>query len=70
MNISIDTNNYENIINFKKILKKDESTMINEALERYFDTENRKLLEKNLENENTMTNLDFDEFWNDVELDT
>ncbi len=69
MNISIDTNNYENIINFKKILKKDESTMINEALERYFDTENRKLLEKNLENENAMTNLDFDEFWNDVELD-
>lgn len=69
MNISIDTNNYENIINFKKILKKDESTMINEALERYFDTENRKLLEKNLENENAMTNLSFDEFWNDVELD-
>ncbi len=69
MNISIDTNNYENIINFKKILKKDESTMINEALERYFDTENRKLLEKNLENENAMTNLSFDEFWNDMELD-
>ena len=44
--------------------------MINEALERYFDAENRKLLEKNLENENTMTNLNFDEFWNDVELDT
>jgi len=68
MNISINQDNYENLENFKQILKKDESTMINEALELYFETEQKKLLEKNLEDENAMTNLSYDEFWGDVEI--
>ncbi len=68
MNISINQENYENLENFKEILKKDESTMINEALELYFEKEQKKLLEKNLENENAMTNLSYDEFWGDVEI--
>ncbi|MEA2072249.1 MAG: hypothetical protein U9O86_01590, partial [Campylobacterota bacterium] len=66
MNISINQDNYENLENFKEILKKDESTMINEALELYFDEQQKGLLEKNLENENAMTNLDYDEFWDGV----
>jgi len=69
MNISINAENYENLENYKTILKKDESTMINEALEVYFQAQNKILLEKNLDNENAMTNLDFDEFWDDVEID-
>ena len=68
MNISINQDNYENLENFKEILKKDESTMINEALELYFDTAQKKLLEKNLEDENAMTNLDYDEFWDGVDI--
>ncbi|MDF1878622.1 hypothetical protein JHD46_03100 [Sulfurimonas sp. SAG-AH-194-C20] len=68
MNISINQDNYENLENFKKILKKDESSIINEALEVYFNAQNKILLEKNLDNENAMTNLDFDEFWDDVEI--
>jgi len=68
MNISINQENYENLENFKEILKKDESTMINEALELYFEKEQKKLLEKNLEDENAMTNLSYDEFWGDVEI--
>ncbi len=68
MNISISQDNYENLDNFKEILKKDESTIINEALEVYFSAQNKILLEKNLDNENAMTNLDFDEFWDDVEI--
>ncbi|CAI6143744.1 MAG TPA: hypothetical protein EYO75_06430 [Sulfurimonas sp.] len=68
MNISINQENYENLDNFKKILKKDESTIINEALEVYFTAQQKILLEKNLDNENAMTNLDFDEFWDDVEI--
>ena len=68
MNISINQENYENLDNFKKILKKDESTIINEALEVYFNAQQKILLEKNLDNENAMTNLDFDEFWDDVEI--
>ncbi len=68
MNISINQENYENLDSFKKILKKDESTIINEALEVYFTAQQKILLEKNLDNENAMTNLDFDEFWDDVEI--
>ena len=68
MNISINQENYENLDNFKQILKKDESAMINEALEVYFTAQNKILLEKNLDNENAMTNLDFDEFWDDIEI--
>jgi len=68
MNISITPDNYENLTTFKEILKKDESTMMNEALELYFEEQNKKLLEKNLEDENAMTNLDYNEFWDGVEI--
>ena len=68
MNISINADNYENLSNFKEILKKDESQMINEALELYFEKAQKNLLEKNLNDENAMTNLSYDEFWGDVEI--
>jgi len=68
MNIIINADNSENLKNFKEILKKDESQMINEALELYFVEEQKKLLEKNLENDNAMTNLNYDEFWDGVDL--
>lgn len=68
MNISINQDNYENLSNFKEILKKDESQMINEALELYFERAQKNLLEKNLNDENAMTNLSYDEFWGDVEI--
>ena len=68
MNISINKENYENLTIFEEILKKDASEMINEALESYFEEQQKKLLEKNLADENAMTNLSYDEFWDDVEL--
>ena len=68
MQITINNDNLENLQNFGEILKKDMSSMINEALELYFEAEQKKLLEKNLADENAMTNLSFDEFWDDVEV--
>jgi len=65
---TLSSDNLENLTNFSEILKKDMSSIINEALEDYFQKEQKRLLEKNLEDENAMTNLDFDEFWDDVEL--
>jgi predicted transcriptional regulator len=53
---------------FSKLLKKDPNTILNEALEQYFENEQKKLLEKNINDENAMTNLDFDEFWDGVEI--
>ena len=67
-NFILTADNLENLETFSQILKKDYSTMMNEALESYFENEQKKLLEKNLDNENTMTNLDFNEFWDDVEI--
>ena len=67
-NITINSDNLENLQNFSEILKKDFSKMMNEALEDYFEKEKKKLLEKSLEDENAMTNLNFDEFWDDVEI--
>ncbi len=65
---TLTSDNLENLSIFGEILKKDTNFIINKALEEFFDNEQKKLLEKNIENENAMTNLDFDEFWNDVDI--
>ena len=59
----------QNLETFSEMKKTDISTLINEALEEYFVNEQKKLLEKNLADENAMTNLNFNEFWDDVEID-
>jgi hypothetical protein len=68
MTITINEYNLENLEIFKEILKLDESQIINQALELYFENEQKKLLEKSIADENALTNLSYDEFWQDVEL--
>lgn len=58
----------ENLKSFSEILSKDINTMLEEALEEYFESQQQKLMEKNLFDENAMTNLDFDEFWDDLDI--
>lgn len=67
-NFTLTSDNLQNLENFSEILKKDTSAIMNEALEQYFLAAEKSLLEKNLANQNSMTNLDFDEFWDDVEV--
>ena len=67
-NFKLSSDNLDNLQNFSEILNKDTSTIINEALEDYFINVQKKLLEKNVEDENIMTNLDYDEFWDDVDI--
>ena len=67
-NFTLTSDNLENLENFGEILKKDFSTMMNEALEDYFQNAQKKLLEKKLSEENSQTNLDFNEFWDDVDI--
>ena len=66
--LKLTAQNGENLNAFSEILKKDYNTIFNEALEQYFENAQKKLLEKNLADENAMTNLDFDEFWDGVEI--
>ena len=59
----------DNLELFSQMLKKDVNTMLEEALEQYFDTEQKRLMEKNINDENAMTNLDYDEFWDGMDID-
>lgn len=58
----------ENLQLYSELLGKDVNRMLEEALELYFEAQQKRLLEKNLDNENMMTNLDYDEFWDGVDL--
>ncbi len=66
--LELTMDNIENLETFSQILKKDISQILNESLEQYFENEQKKLLEKNINDENAMTNLDFNEFWDDVDI--
>ena len=59
----------ESLEDFSTLLNKDVNTILEEALEAYFQEVQKKLIEKNQNDENIMTNLDYDEFWDGVELD-
>jgi len=63
-NFKLTEQNIENLEAFKKLINKDENTMINEALELYFTEEYEKLQDTN----NSQTNLSFDEFWDDMDI--
>jgi len=58
----------DDLIGFSELLNKDVSVMIEEALEQYFENEQKKLIEKGIEEDASMTNLDYDEFWDGLDL--
>ncbi len=68
INFILKTNTIENLTTFSQLLKKDVSWVLEQALEEYFAKVQKELLEKNLADENAMTNLDFDEFWEGVDI--
>jgi 16S rRNA A1518/A1519 N6-dimethyltransferase RsmA/KsgA/DIM1 with predicted DNA glycosylase/AP lyase activity len=59
----------DNLMAFSKLLHKDTNKILEEALEQYFDNAQKKLIEKGVDEDSTMTNLDYDEFWDGVDLD-
>lgn len=66
--IEISASNAENLLAYSQMLKKHPNVIINEALEEYFNNQHKKMLEKNLNDENVLTNLDYDEFWDGVDI--
>jgi len=68
INIELNNTNLHNLEILKDLLQKDTKSIINEALEEYFITQQKKILEKSIENENAQTNLSYEEFWDDIEL--
>lgn len=68
MKIELKHSTVENLQLYSELLGKDVNRMLEEALELYFETQQKRLREKNLDNENMMTDLDYDEFWDGVDL--
>ncbi len=68
INFVLDAETVEKLAAYGELLEKDASTMINEALQLYFAAEEKRLLEKKLAEKDPMTDLSFDEFWDDVDL--
>ncbi len=67
-NLTLTDDNRENLELFKELLKKDEKEIVNEALEEYFLNAQKTLLEKQIADENALTNLSYEEFWDDLEV--
>lgn len=63
INFVLDPQTAEKLAVFGELLNKDPSAMINEALEQYFQAK-----EEEMAREDPMTNLSFDEFWDDVDF--
>ncbi len=68
INFTLKPGTIENLQAYSEILDKEISTVMEEALEAYFAETQKRLLDKNTADENAMTNLDYDEFWDGVEL--
>jgi len=68
INFTLRPDTIESLQVYSELLHKDISMMMEEALEAYFAQVQKQLLEKNMADENAMTNLDYDEFWDGVEL--
>lgn len=68
MKLSINEDNYLKLEAFEELLNKEKSQIINEALERYFKEEEKKIVEEDIKKEQAQTNLDYDEFWDGVDF--
>ena len=66
--IELKQSTVENLQLFSEITGKDINAMLEEALEEYFVVIQKKMLKKNIEDENMLTNLDYDEFWDGVDV--
>ena len=68
LNISLTQSTVDDLFAFSELLGKDINVMINQAIEQYLESEQKKLIEKGIEEDASMTNLDYDEFWDGVDI--
>lgn len=68
INIEFKQSTIDDLVGFSKLLNKDINIMLEEALEQYFENEQQKLMEKGIDEDASMTNLDYDEFWDGLDI--
>ena len=69
INFTLDSKMIESLQEYSEILKRPPEIILKEALEEYFIKIEKELLEKAMADENAITNLSYDEFWDGVEID-
>ena len=68
INIQFKQSTIDDLIGFSELLNKDVNVIIVEALEQYYENEQQKLMEKGIDEDASMTNLDYDEFWDGLDI--
>ena len=68
IDFTLKSDTIESLELFSEILKKSIGEMVEEAIDEYLVNIQKQMLEKNISDENAMTSLDYDEFWDGVEL--
>jgi len=69
-NFELSHKTVENLELYSSMLNKDVITILNEALDQYFEKSQEKLEAANtLGADHNNTNLDFDEFWDNVDIE-
>lgn len=68
LQIELSYENVENLESFSALLNKDINTLLNEALSLYFESEQEKIIQKAQDEDQNLTSLDFDEFWDGVDI--
>ena len=68
INIQFKQSTIDDLIGFSELLNKDVNVIIEEALELYYKNEQQKLMEKGIDEDASMTNLDYDEFWDGLDI--
>lgn len=68
IHLNLTQENIEGLEIYSKLLHKDINTIINESLKLYFEKAQEHLQTKSLEGDGANTNLDFDEFWDGIEI--
>lgn len=68
INIHFKQSTVNDLLTFSELLQKDINLMLEEALEQYFESEQKKLINKGIEEDATMTNLNYDEFWDGLDI--
>ena len=66
---TLDAKMMETLHDYSKLLKRPPEIIIKEALEEYFAKVEKELLEKAMADENALTTLSYDEFWDGLDTD-
>lgn len=69
LSFTLDAKTIETLKEYSELLNRPADIIIKEALEDYFAKVEKELLEKAMADENAITNLSYEEFWDGVDIE-